>query len=196
MSETFAAFGFGAENVRPPACRTNRWVQHLAKKRKPSLPDEFVRIVNALALLENELTQIRKDRLVPDVIRELREKVVEADFGDAPEVAVRQDDTSDRPVVACAAQIAFAEFDRRPGLLNQPVHPIRFFWTTEDSHIPTRLNYAELLELRTQSLGSRLHANREVVGLAVFPDKHDLAHLPVRAVFALNEDLHAQSGVP
>jgi hypothetical protein len=179
--------------VCAPTCRASA-SQHLSEKRVFPPSDKFIGAINTPSVFQNERSDIRKHWFVASVLRELGEKVVKADFGHGPKVAVRQCNIYNRSLGGGACQIALSERSPRPRFLDEMLYPDLIFWVVQDMHV-TGLNYTKPLESRTQLFWGSALADREMVRFPRFLDKHKLAELAKCAVLTFNKNFNAQLGV-
>jgi hypothetical protein len=89
MSAILAACDVGAEDMPDPAIRP-RAVQRFSNQWQLALADEFIGPIHVPVAFQNVLPNIGELQLLPGVLRELREEVVESDLGDRAEIPLRE----------------------------------------------------------------------------------------------------------
>ena len=89
MSAVLAACDVGAEDMPDPAIRP-RAAQRFSNQGQLALADEFIGAMHVPVALQNVLPNIGELQLVPGILRELGEEIMESDLGDRTEIHFRE----------------------------------------------------------------------------------------------------------
>jgi hypothetical protein len=191
MSAAFSVRDIRADGMPDPPIGPAA-VEHFADQRECALSNEFVRPVNSPVLVQDELAQTGKDRLLPAEGGKLRQEIMKRDFSHRPKVPVCERELDRASRIVRGTRRARSKGDPRRHRGQERFNPLALLRPVKDVRVK-RSGDTQGLERCAQMLGCGALPYREMIGL--FPrlfDENELAHLAKHAILAFEQNVEPE----